>query len=1662
MQVVGTRTCEAVCVQGVAVQRSPRRWPGRRRPQDLLVVWCLVPLLLWIALLWIGTASAQESARSWRYAGAQYDTQAAAESAMRADYSSHRYLRDIEIRDSETLYHYWRGAAMPSETVWTYRNQGSTVESLTEQEAYDRLKIFYQTLSDQRGCSHVAVVPDGEWTRASGWTNGPSHQENRVYSATFTGCSYSPSGTTMFRTRDLSCPGGLSWNGTEGVCGGGSTQTIASRPVACAMGCTKVGNPVDIANGEKYQPEPADFALGWVSWSRTYHSGTATGRDGLGRGWTHDHAMRLALGSNGAIGLVREDGAEVPLKAFSGYREAVDGSGDRLTGSGPWILHTADRVVEFDVRGRMTAQRFEDGTALTYEHDALNRLVAIVHSSGRRLEIAYLSSEASIEPRIASIALDGTPLASYGYRADGMLETATFADQTQRRYHYEDARFPWHLTGVSIAGARHSTYDYDARGRMISSRYAGEVGGRSFTYPASGGAIVTDARGLQTTYGITPDAIDEPYRQLSSSSYDGKSASRTYAPLASDFRRRLQTTTDRNGVVTRHLYAEATDAVSGEPALIHTILEAEGRPEQREREIRRSLADNRLLMTRDGPLETRIARNARLQPTAITLRDTVGGEVRTATLTYCEQADVNTGLCPQVGLLRSIDGPRTDVADVATFTYRPADHPDCVSTPATCAWRKGDLWKTTNALGHTVEVLARDGAGRVLSIRDANGVTIDTEYDPRGRPTATKVRGTDNGSESDDRVARIEYWPDGAVKQLTQPDGTFVLFGYDAARRLTTIADNAGNAIVYTLNAAGDRTREEVFDTGGALRRTLARSYDTLGRLRTIRNAQAQAPGAPATMTYHYDDAGRLERSVDALARETHYGFDALDRVMTAVQNATAATTANDRATIGTLYDSLDRPTRVTDPNGLQTHYSYNAFGDLLQQISPDTGTTTAQHDVAGNLRQSTDATGRQRILAYDALNRVTAVSYLQDTALNESYLYDTAQPDCAAGETFLVGRLAKMTDASGSTTYCYNRHGDLVRKVQRTQGRTFVLHWQYAANGRLQAMTYPDGSVVDYQYDAQGRMVDLGVTVPGPQPHLPEGSSPRQKVAYDVLYHPWGGPARWRSMSDRMVVRTRNQSGQPGVVQAQTLAGTPIDGISLGYEFDAVGNFVRLRDGDQADPPVRAYRYDGLDRLIEAKDASEVVWQSYAYDKTGNRQSRGWREWVFAQDCTGVAPGEPCTPLPPTTQWKTEQYAYQVGTHRLSTRTGLDRSYDMTGNLILETPVVVEIIDPPPGGGGETESAAYEGTMQAPEVQSGGDGPAPPGASTRGYQYNAANRMSATSVAGEFLMGYRYNGRGERVYRQGIDRVVHSVFDASGRWIGDYDANGAVIQQAIWLDDLPVGLLARDGVVTRLFHVEPDALGTPRTVIDPTRGSRGTVVWRWELSGEAFGDDKPNEDPDGDGAWFVFDQRFPGQQYDSASGFNYNYFRDYETGTGRYAQSDPIGLAGGVSTYGYVGGNPLAKYDFFGLAELILLAQDAPGREFAVNVYVPGYYTVVAHGSGRGSIVRDSDSKPLTPRQLAKRIQAQPNYESGTPVALLACRTGSSGYAQELASELGADVISPDRLVYGYSDGNFVIAEPNEPSNGYPSPTRRGRMFIFLPIKPPVLPPVINDLSNP
>ncbi|MBD8658560.1 RHS repeat-associated core domain-containing protein, partial [Oxalobacteraceae sp. CFBP 13730] len=97
----------------------------------------------------------------------------------------------------------------------------------------------------------------------------------------------------------------------------------------------------------------------------------------------------------------------------------------------------------------------------------------------------------------------------------------------------------------------------------------------------------------------------------------------------------------------------------------------------------------------------------------------------------------------------------------------------------------------------------------------------------------------------------------------------------------------------------------------------------------------------------------------------------------------------------------------------------------------------------------------------------------------------------------------------------------------------------------------------------------------------------------------------------------------------------------------------------------------------------------------------------------------------------------------------------------------------------------------------------------------------------------------------------------------------------------------------------------------------------------DPFGVIQPLEDPTGVGA-FVYNLRFPGQVYEKESGLYYNYHRDYDPQTGRYIQSDPIGLKGGVNTYGYVGGNPLGLTDPRGLSAVAAMLPIAGGATFA------------------------------------------------------------------------------------------------------------------------------------
>lgn len=163
------------------------------------------------------------------------------------------------------------------------------------------------------------------------------------------------------------------------------------------------------------------------------------------------------------------------------------------------------------------------------------------------------------------------------------------------------------------------------------------------------------------------------------------------------------------------------------------------------------------------------------------------------------------------------------------------------------------------------------------------------------------------------------------------------------------------------------------------------------------------------------------------------------------------------------------------------------------------------------------------------------------------------------------------------------------------------------------------------------------------------------------------------------------------------------------------------------------------------------------------------------------------------------------------------------------------------------------------------------------------------------------------------------------GRWmaLGDFDLTPASSHRVVLSDDaagnvvgdavkfVKIGdsrIVQADAVkfvandAEDVVYVHADHLAAPHKMTDAT----GAVVW--DAAFTPFGVE------DSIVGTAANDNRFPGQYHEAAISLSYNWWRQYDPSIGRYIQSDPIGLAGGLNTYAYVDGNPVNAVDPEGL----------------------------------------------------------------------------------------------------------------------------------------------------
>ncbi|UJB18449.1 MULTISPECIES: RHS repeat-associated core domain-containing protein [Lysobacter] len=1239
-----------------------------------------------------------------------------------------------------------------------------------------------------------------------------------------------------------------------------SCSGAAGKATAPAVG-DRIGNPCAADYGNKEYRED-DFSWDSFDFRRAYNSiADFPLSSGLGDNWSHSFSDRLTFDSQGyATFWTRPDGY------VERFYEVVPGQGTYLSHTTPnlalskptktpldpkdgvWKLRRPGQsAVWFNAGGflvrKQTANSSVDfaycgGNELgTDECPSSDLIRRATNSRGRVLEFSYtVLPGAEQQPRLVRIKSEGRVLMEYQHDSQGRL-TAAWHDGvvgSGRRYLYGEsallcrnaagvviagcttAYYPNHLTGIEDeSGVRLATYSYDDKGRVTTSEHAGGTGRVTLDYISANQTRTTLPSGAVKTF--TYNSAE--FKRLLGSTTTGGSDT-VGQTVARDYEGRWRIAYDSvaGGARTNYSYiglnlASRTEGLSatGATTPLTRTIQTDWIAGYNEPGESRTLDSTGALVSK-----SKWTYNDRGQPVIATTVDPLSGAERLSTMTYCEQVDIDAGRCPIIGQALAVDGPRTDVADITRYTYYPSDAAGCMAIPASCDYRKGDLWKVTDALGRSVEMLRYDFAGRVLSARDGNAVVTDSEYSTRGWLLASKVHGANNNSEADDRITRIEYWPTGQIKKSTLPDGTSIAYAYDAAQRLTDITDNAGNRIHYTLDNEGNRIKEDTRTSAGALKRTLSRVYNTLGQLRANQDASQNAT------IYRYDGRGNQDRTTDALGRLTDQSYDPLNRLVKTLQDVGGLNVETKYE-----YDALDRLTKVTDPKGLDTVYAYNGFGDQTRLTSPDTGITNYTYNAAGKVATKQDANDPEpHRYTYDALNRPKTVSYTAAGGPGVEYDYDTVNSVCTAGETFAIGRVTAMRTDGTELKYCYDRFGQVVRKVQTVDSKSLTLRYAYTLGGQLSAMTYPDGAVAHYVRDSQGRIKEVDVTPAG---------GVRMVLLSGSSYEPFGPVAGWTYGNGRTLARTYDQD-----YRAKSIYDPSSGGLSLHYGYNSVGELTELKDGLQS-ATLAKYDYDSLGRVTTTRDGpTGTPLETYGYDGTGNR---------ISLLSSGV----------------TDTYVYPVDSHRLTNVAGVARGYDIVGNTTSIGGIAKEFV------------------------------------------YNSNGRMTQVKQGGVVKAVYRYNARGERVASTTSIGSAYTLYDEAGNWVGNYDTNGRPEQQATWIDAAPVGVLSGAGAAQKVRYIESDHLGTPRNVIDP---DRNVVIWSWDAKGEIFGNSTPNQDPDIDGAGFVFDSRFAGQQFDSASGLVYNYFRDYDPSSGRYIQSDPIGLRGGIGTYPYVASSPLLFND--------------------------------------------------------------------------------------------------------------------------------------------------------
>ncbi|MGA2189819.1 MAG: DUF6531 domain-containing protein, partial [Steroidobacteraceae bacterium] len=765
-------------------------------------------------------------------------------------------------------------------------------------------------------------------------------------------------------------------------------------------------------------------------------------------------------------------------------------------------------------------------------------------------------------------------------------------------------------------------------------------------------------------------------------------------------------------------------------------------------------------------------------------------------------------------------------ANLASYTPATNTLQRKITTVWSTNWREPSLITEPNrTTGYTFYSNGSIETKKITDLTVTPTVSRKWSYTYNGYGRVLSVTGPTRGGYTD--VTYYTYYPCatgsqcGQVETIENQVGQITTFNtYNAYGQPLTITDP--NGVVTTL---GYDTRERLTSsqvgTGTTSSETTSYSYWPTGLLQLVTLPDS------STILYNYDGAHRLTTITDSLGNYIQYTLDALgnrtvensydqsgtlhrthSRLFNTLSELWHDINAANTAAVTTIYgyDSNGNQTSINAPLGRNTGNQFDALNRLNQITDPNSGITQLGYDANDNLASVIDPRTLTTSYSHNGFGDLTQV-VSQDTGPT-AYAYDTA------------GNLNTVTDARGDTaTYTFD---DAKRLTKIAYGdQTFTYGYDAGTNGigRLTSATGPSHSMA-WTYDIHGRVIGKGQTIGTIALSVGYGYTNGDLV---TIVTPSGQTITNGYTNHRISsITVTPVGGSPTPV----LSGGTYDpfGPATGWTWGNSATVSRAYDEDGNPSQIftagvtNGYSVDAASRIIGISDPglSSDSWSFSAYDlldriQTASTASSPPLSRGYTYDANGNI-----TSIGGTTA-STETIS-TTNNQLNSTSGGLVRSYgyDAAGNTTSYTGATFIFYD--------------NGRMSSAAVSAG----------TTDYIYNALNQL---------------------IKKSGNGGTTLLMYDEAGHLLGEYTSAGVLIQETIWMGDLPVATLRPSGspgctgTTVCIFYVHTDHLGTPRKVT--TSDSTNGLMWRWDP--DTYGSMTANNNPAKLGG-FTYNLRFPGQ----------------------------------------------------------------------------------------------------------------------------------------------------------------------------------------------------------